>query len=345
MALTSLRVACTRIPKEKGKMKDIEVIELTDNDDDSDIDILEYTPRKRRRIIDLDVDSESDAVSQPGPSRVQGVPTNQVRNTRSLGIVPPENLVAAPTTPGGMTRVVNGKGKGKEKEEQDLPRKRANTNEQISVPGPSTLDSPAQVDAMLLSPLDSPGPHIRLPAAESPPPVPMSPPSRPQESPEETMSRYVAQVLEIVPDVDPEHCAALVADHFQAAKDTTVERVLHVLFEDPSYPRVQSVRGKDKGKKRATDSDEGETNGNGKSRKRVKLGAKGKERDKKEEEDELWLKVDKPFTGGRDYHELALVPPPPLLSTHTHFLILIFDRTDSNKITRTHRNSTSATNS
>lgn len=141
-----------------------------------------------------------------------------------------------------------------------------------------------------------------------PQPVPPPPPPPPLlETPEETMSRYTAQVLEIIPDIEPEHCAALVADRYPDAQGATVERVLHSLFEDPSYPKIQKGLGQDKGKRKAVEGDDAE----GRPRKRAKLAGKaqkGKEKQKGDDlEEEKWLSLGRPFTGGRDYHELALV--------------------------------------
>lgn len=128
----------------------------------------------------------------------------------------------------------------------------------------------------------------------NPPPAPQD--SRPQllpllEIPEEAMSRYVAQILEIIPDVDPEHCAALVADHFPNLHEATVERVLHLLFEGVSYPKAKKL---DKGKGKASPPGE-----NDRPRKKAK-----------KDDTTMWLNVDRPFVGGPTYCTLALVCVP-----------------------------------
>lgn len=73
-------------------------------------------------------------------------------------------------------------------------------------------------------------------------------------------SQYLAQVLEIVPDVDPEHALALLKSHHESRGSNAVEPVLHALFEDNSYPKVN----KDKGKRKR---EEDEANERAKSRK------------------------------------------------------------------------------
>jgi TRIAD3 protein (E3 ubiquitin-protein ligase RNF216) len=124
--------------------------------------------------------------------------------------------------------------------------------------------------------------HLPTPQDPRPPPLPLL------ETPEETMSRYVAQVLEIIPDVDPEHCATLVADHFPSLQEATVERVLHLLFEDVSYPKAKKL---DKGKRKASSSGE-----NDRPKKKAK-----------KDDAPMWLDLDRPYVGGSSYCALALV--------------------------------------
>ena len=49
---------------------------------------------------------------------------------------------------------------------------------------------------------------------------------------------YVAQVLEIVPDVHPDHVHALIIQHLPTYFEEVVQPVLHILFEDPTYPKL-----------------------------------------------------------------------------------------------------------
>jgi len=59
-------------------------------------------------------------------------------------------------------------------------------------------------------------------------------------------SRYLAQVLEIIPNVKSEHALGLVQSHYKQFKDSVVERVLHALFEDDSYPKIETKKAKRK---------------------------------------------------------------------------------------------------
>ena len=61
---------------------------------------------------------------------------------------------------------------------------------------------------------------------------------------------YVAQVLEIVPDVLPTHVFSLLEQHFLNHKEQVVEFVLHALFENPDYPKADA---KGKGKRKRED--------------------------------------------------------------------------------------------
>ena len=61
---------------------------------------------------------------------------------------------------------------------------------------------------------------------------------------------FVAQVLEIIPDVLPAHVYSLVEQHYPNYLDKVVEPVLHTLFENPDYPKADA---KGKGKRKRED--------------------------------------------------------------------------------------------
>ena len=145
------------------------------------------------------------------------------------------------------------------------------------------------------------------PARKLSPPASLPPPS-PVRSPEEIMSRYVAQVLEIVPDVDPDHCVGLVADH-QHLNESTVERILHILFEDPDYPRAKRSNYDDNGKRKTDGSNDNRPN------KRAKVDRKNNAGN---EDDGLWMNMKRPVVGGMDYHSLAIVGHPCTLIDVSH---------------------------
>lgn len=94
----------------------------------------------------------------------------------------------------------------------------------------------------------------------APPPPPSQTPSRviepdpsfdddeplpPLEDDPDPYGHFVAQVLEIIPDVDPSHALALVTLHYDQYKDQVVEPVLHTLFENADYPKLDK-KGKRK---------------------------------------------------------------------------------------------------
>jgi len=142
---------------------------------------------------------------------------------------------------------------------------------------------------------------------ELPPPAPLPPPS-PAQSPEDTMSRYIAQVLEIVPDIDPDHCAGLVAAH-QHLNESTVEYILHILFEDPNYPRAKKTNCADNRKRKTDGSSDDRLN------KRPKVNGKKKVAN---EDDGLWMNMERSVVGGSDYHSLALVSQLSLFIDVSH---------------------------
>ncbi|KAH9900729.1 hypothetical protein C8Q73DRAFT_786155 [Cubamyces lactineus] len=63
---------------------------------------------------------------------------------------------------------------------------------------------------------------------------------------------FVAQVLEIIPDVLPAHVYSLIEQHYPNYLDKVVEPVLHTLFENPDYPRADA---KGKGKRKHEDDE------------------------------------------------------------------------------------------
>lgn len=97
----------------------------------------------------------------------------------------------------------------------------------------------------------------------------------------------VARVLEIVPDVQPAHVLGLVEQFIHLPNNTGqnfLELVLHSLFENPDYPKVDR-KGK---RKRTEDDEEGSTRGQPVPK--IDYGAKDRE-----------------YKGGLYYFELALV--------------------------------------
>lgn len=94
---------------------------------------------------------------------------------------------------------------------------------------------------------------------------------------------YVAQILEIIPDVLPSHIYELIEKHLPTYGSKVVEPILHLLFEDPSYPKVDR---------------------NGK-RKRVEQDDDDEQRRKPQPMD--YGNKDRKFEGGEHYVDLATV--------------------------------------
>lgn len=108
--------------------------------------------------------------------------------------------------------------------------------------------NPTRPEPLFLADSDD-EPPLNAPLAAPPPRASvsrLSPVSDPADA-------YVAQVLEIVPDVLPAH----VFDLVQNREGNVVEQVLHLLFEDPTYPKA-SNKGKGK-RKRERDDDAAES--------------------------------------------------------------------------------------
>jgi hypothetical protein len=103
-------------------------------------------------------------------------------------------------------------------------------------------------------------------------------------------SDCVARVLEIIPDVEPEHLTALVIKSIPTHGPQVLQHVLHVLFEDSNYPKINN-KGKGKRKRADDESDHSQAEG---SPKRPKL-------------DYGYGDMSRMFTKGPGYTELALV--------------------------------------
>ncbi|KAF7984602.1 hypothetical protein HWV62_12799 [Athelia sp. TMB] len=152
-------------------------------------------------------------------------------------------------------------------------------------PAPSGTSSiPADDRQPLFIPEDEEMPEAGA-LAQPPPPLPVAPPiPRPiivipdvEPEPETeplppTMDTLIARVLEIVSDVQPAHVLSLLEQHATAHKNELVEFVLHALFEDPNYPKIDK-----KGKRRREDTEEPEGKDRRKSIK-IDYGSKDRER-------------------------------------------------------------------
>ncbi|KAJ7063387.1 hypothetical protein C8F01DRAFT_1132808 [Mycena amicta] len=86
---------------------------------------------------------------------------------------------------------------------------------------------------------------------------------------------------QVIPDVDPPHVDGLVREQFLLTPDNVLEPVLHTLFENPSYPKVDR-----KGK-----------------RKRIEEGDNTRTKPKPKID---YATTDRPFKGGPHYSQLAI---------------------------------------
>lgn len=149
--------------------------------------------------------------------------------------------------------------------------------------------------------LDNVPPPLQIAQQE---PMPVEPPLEPEPE-RDPLSGYVARILEIIPDVEPDHLLALVTKFAPSLQDGVVEHILHALFEDPAYPKVDK---KGKGKRKQTDED---LRGEG-------TAVEGSTPTKKHKID--YGDKTRAFRGGVHYTDLALVRPPTI-STDNCMLI------------------------
>lgn len=120
-----------------------------------------------------------------------------------------------------------------------------------------------------------------------PPITPAVNPADPDLEPLDAFTLTLVKVLEIVPDVQPDHVTALVHSHLDRDGEAMptallVEQILHQLFEDPDYPKAEKKKEKRKStaiveESAATGSGQ---NGGERPKKKVKIDYRTTERDK-----------------------------------------------------------------
>ncbi|KAI5984865.1 hypothetical protein EDD15DRAFT_2176650 [Pisolithus albus] len=103
------------------------------------------------------------------------------------------------------------------------------------------------------------------------------------------MDDYVARVTEIIPDVQPAHVLSLVERTTQTNPDAVVELVLHALFEDPSYPKIDRKGKRKRDEAEQEEKEEGRRSSRGTPKPRVD-----------------YLSEDREYDGGPFYSELSL---------------------------------------
>ena len=300
------------------------VIELTDSE--SEADELDGKASTSCRVGHSH--SNLHAGPGPGPSSRKRTPNlksyDPVRPTGSL------DNISTPTQRNGV--LASGSGSGTEAS----PKQKLNGhnhNPPLFLPGDDELGSPASdtahvgsVEANATStPTIEPEPAIPI-AEKQPDPISIV------ENIDPT-STAVAQILEIIPNVEPAHLLQLIETHLPAysvfrgnrdndddggegavaagGREATAEEqvqgvvghVLHLLFENPDYPKANlRAGGKGKGKRVGGPDDEDDLEGKGKG--------KGKAKDPSSKKPKIdYASIDRPFLGGAYYFDLALVCP------------------------------------
>ncbi|KAJ3717653.1 hypothetical protein DFJ43DRAFT_789592 [Lentinula guzmanii] len=101
---------------------------------------------------------------------------------------------------------------------------------------------------------------------------------------EDTQSSMLAQVLELVPDVQLDYAEELIARHLATRQGEVLEAVVHALFENPTYPKIDK-----KGKRKAAEPPHDED-----QHKRSRL------------DQPNYDQVDREYGGGVDYPDLSI---------------------------------------
>ncbi|KAI1787091.1 hypothetical protein LXA43DRAFT_896802 [Ganoderma leucocontextum] len=120
----------------------------------------------------------------------------------------------------------------------------------VPAPAVAAVQAPAPVAGQAAAPAIVAAPEV---LRDHPPPQAAN--AQPVADDEIPFDLYVAQVLEIIPDVLTAHVVSLIEQHYPTYKDKVVEPVLHNLFENPDYPKAEA---KGKGKRKREDEEEEE---------------------------------------------------------------------------------------
>lgn len=106
----------------------------------------------------------------------------------------------------------------------------------------------------------------------------------PELEPVDASTFALAKVLEIVPDVQPDHVTALLHSYLDRDGELMppsllVERILHELFENPDYPKVEKKGKKRKNTEGPTATGSGQ-NGGERPKKKIKVDYRTTQRNK-----------------------------------------------------------------
>lgn len=219
--------------RSKGSLPAGDVIELTDSEEDMPQAGPSKRPTTRSNSANNPAKRKGKKRSEPaaGPSRVRGVQAPARQPPRAPSPMLPLFLPDLPDDPQGLAGDLHfsidfGL-------DLDFP------------PAPAPLAGPVApaVEQHVAAVVEQPAAQPAL--AREPVIIP--------DEEEISFDTYVAQVLEIIPDVLPAHVFSLIEQRHPTHKDNVVEAVLHLLIENPDYPKVD-VKGK--GKRKRDDSDD-----------------------------------------------------------------------------------------
>jgi hypothetical protein len=164
-------------------------------------------------------------------------------------------------------------------------------DEAVPIPIPDTVTSFDPAPRATLVPPQPPTCALPVlpndgPIAANPLLGPVVPPPLPAPTEEvDPLQVVLAQILEIVPDVHPDHALSLITQYHPQYQHEVVQPVLHLLFENPDYPKADR-----NGKRKIEDP------------------GPGMERDSQRRKLEAdWVKNHREGSRGRDYADLAVV--------------------------------------
>ncbi|KII87947.1 hypothetical protein PLICRDRAFT_176699 [Plicaturopsis crispa FD-325 SS-3] len=268
----------TRQTRARLRDASIDVIEIFDSDSDAPVSRVKSPSKKR-----------ATGQGEAGPSTRSRQKTPQVRAGPSRVTGQAVDVLLTPNGDRAANDPLAGAppprhGKGKARVFQDP----------LFLPSDEENEFPALPRDPSWSPVRAAPPHDDPflegpPAPEAPmepaPPLRPKSPTPPPAADANPIDTFLARILEIVPDVQPGHALTLIERHLPAEnQEQVVETVLHILFEDPKYPKIDK---KGKRKREEGEGDAGAERGTPKS----KID---------------YASMNRPFVGGAQYVDIAI---------------------------------------
>ncbi|KAI8992736.1 hypothetical protein BD414DRAFT_482028 [Trametes punicea] len=213
------RSSKARMTRSKRPISAGDIIELTDSDsDDLPMNLLQPFPSQSKRPL-----NKRKALVEPvaGPSRPHAEAPHAVGAAPAAEPHPAESLPLFLPDPGEQDDLASG-----------------------TQPAPAAVTEPVEQVPPMTPSVEN--------ASLEPPSLP-DPALEPAPDDRDPLDAFVAQVLEIVPDVLPSHAHSLIEQHYPRYLDKVVEPVLHILLENTDYPKANA---KGKGKRRRDEADD-----------------------------------------------------------------------------------------